>query len=129
MISFHLIEPNKNPIVNIKGRDLLLNSRIFEPEFQRSGRSLEMLNNQRTHSSPIAGLVMEASRGSAISSVLTNLMHRVVIAFEKASERRKCRKLIRDTKREMAKLDDNVLRDIGWPGRYEQQNPCAREDF
>ena len=88
-----------------------------------------MLNNQRTHSSPIVGLVFEASRGNTVASVLTDLMNGLVVAIQRANERRKCRKLIRDTRREMDKLDENVLRDIGWPGRYEKQNPCAREDF
>ena len=88
-----------------------------------------MLNNQHTHSSPIAGLVMEASRGATVSSVLANLLHRAWATFERISKHRKRRRLIRDTRREMAKLDEKTLRDIGWPGRYEQQNPCAREDF
>ena len=33
-----------------------------------------MLNNQRTHSSPIVGLVFEASRGNTVAAVLTDLM-------------------------------------------------------
>ncbi|MCP4319836.1 MAG: hypothetical protein GY789_28620 [Hyphomicrobiales bacterium] len=88
-----------------------------------------MLNNQPTQSSPMVGLVMEASRGAVVSSVVTDILHSAVIAVQQANERRKCRKLYRDTKREMAKLNDNVLHDIGWPWRYEEQNPSAREDF
>jgi hypothetical protein len=86
-----------------------------------------MLNN--AHKSPIAGLVMEASRGTAVTSILVDLAHRTVSAFHRANERRKCRNLIRATRREMEKLDAMTLRDIGWPARYEQQNPCARDQI
>ena len=86
-----------------------------------------MLN--KAYKSPIAGLVMEASRGTAVTSILVELAQRAVASLNRANERRKCQKLIRETRREMEKLDAITLRDIGWPGRYEQQNPCAREDF
>ena len=88
-----------------------------------------MLKNQPTHPSPIAGLVMEAARGNAVTTLLSDTAHRIVMAVQKANEDRKCRKLIRETKETIAKLDDVTLRDIGWPGRYENQNPCIRDKF
>lgn len=88
-----------------------------------------MLKNQPTHPSPIAGLVMEAARGNAVTSLLTDVVHRVVLAVHRARENRKCRKLVRETRQAVAKLDDVTLRDIGWPGRYEHQNPCIRDKF
>ena len=88
-----------------------------------------MLKNQPTHPSPIAGLVMEAARGNAVTALLVELAHRGALALQKAHEDRKCRKLIRETREAVAKLDETTLRDIGWPGRYEHQNPCIRDEF
>ncbi|MEX3009963.1 DUF1127 domain-containing protein [Hoeflea sp. TYP-13] len=88
-----------------------------------------MLNNQNSYNSPVFGLVMEASRGVAVSTVLTDTVNRTARAVVRWNERRKCKKLYREAKNEIAKLDDHMLRDIGWPGRYEEQNPCMRDDF
>lgn len=87
-----------------------------------------MLKNQPTHPSPIAGLVMEAARGTTVTSLLSEWAHRLVLALQKANEDRKCQKLKRETEAAIAELDEFMLRDIGWPGRYERQNPCARKD-
>ena len=67
-----------------------------------------MLKNQPTHPSPIAGLVMEAARGNAVTTLLSDTAHRIVMAVQKANEDRKRRKLIRETKETIAKLDDVI---------------------
>lgn len=88
-----------------------------------------MLKNQSTRHSPISGMVMEASQGSVISSAVSELVQRVIAVLKRANKRRQCRRLIRETYRAMEKLDERTLHDIGWPGRYEQQDPCSRADF
>ncbi len=88
-----------------------------------------MMKNQPTHPSPIAGLVMEAARGTAVTSLLSEWVNRAVLALQRANEDRKCRKVKRETEAAIAELDDFMLRDIGWPGRYESQNPCVGKDL
>jgi len=119
-----LIEPNLYPIVKLKVATFL------KPAGQTgiSKRNLNMLNaKQRTHG-PIAGFVLEAGLGTAIAEIVTGATAGAIARYHRFIERRRCARYYREATRAMAGLDDHMLTDIGWPGRYEREVPCRDAD-
>ncbi len=80
-----------------------------------------MLNSHVEANDPFAGLDLHERTGSSRGTLagLTAWFHRRI-------EQWRCAKLRRETAHAIAKLDDRTLSDIGWPGRFEAQDPCAK---
>ena len=87
-----------------------------------------MLNEKHREQAPIAGLVLEAGLGTAITDIAFDAVKRVAESYRRFVEQRRCARLHRQTIESVAELDDFMLADIGWPGRYEKEAPCRRAD-
>ena len=60
--------------------------------------------------------------GKQPAGILQQLQSRISTMWK----RYKCRSLHRYTEREIAKLNDAIRHDIGWPARYDPRESCRR---
>lgn len=56
----------------------------------------------------------------------TGLLQQLQDRISTVWKRHKCRSMHRYTEREIAKLNDVIRRDIGWPARYDPRETCRR---
>ena len=88
-----------------------------------------MLNNQHSENSPVVSLAIGARYAAADRSIVASALSQLADAIQRRHQRRKCEKLHRETQRELSGLSDEMLKDIGWPARYEEQNPYIRGSY
>ncbi|MCY6380037.1 hypothetical protein [Hoeflea prorocentri] len=64
---------------------------------------------------------LDTARGGQ-TGFLQHLRQWIISAWKE----HKCRSLHRYTEREIAKLNDQIRHDIGWPARYDPRESCRR---
>ncbi|WP_136656424.1 hypothetical protein [Nitratireductor sp. XY-223] len=81
-----------------------------------------MLNNARIENRNPYGVTIVPARHRAGTQIVTRLANEIRALWK----RHQCRRLHRQTEKEIAKLSDQMLRDIGWPARYDKRDSCRR---
>ncbi|MDA4844705.1 hypothetical protein [Hoeflea poritis] len=81
-----------------------------------------MLNNARMEFRNTSGLTVVPAK----HAVRTPLVSRLVEEIRTRWKRYQCARLHRQTEKEIAKLSDHMLHDIGWPARYDKRESCRR---
>ncbi|WP_419911222.1 hypothetical protein [Hoeflea sp.] len=81
-----------------------------------------MLNNARIENRVSSNYAFAPAR----SVGRTPFLARLAEAAHKSWKRYLCHRLARQTEKEVAKLSDQMRRDIGWPARYDPRESCRR---
>ena len=81
-----------------------------------------MLNNARIEDRNPAGLSLVPANHAGRRPLLARLADEIRTRWKHYQ----CRRMQRQTELEIAKLSDQIRRDIGWPARYDRREICRR---
>lgn len=82
---------------------------------------------QRTEAS-IADGFLDIRRNHKAAGIFNRVADRVISLYHRMAENHRRAVLHRKTMTAMAKLDDHMLSDVGWPGRYDPESTRETDD-
>jgi len=74
-----------------------------------------------TRPSPLADAFLSAGMGQILSDLIIGGFETLSRHYNRYRVRKDEKRLSRETARAVSELSPEILRDIGWPARYEQQ--------